>query len=240
MQEVHRLTDTTDTSYTRLDITARINQALELVCSWVMQSDGGWQWDDDNYTTNPTGKATLVSGQHEYTFADKLLDIIGVDILDTNGVYRQIKSFDASEVGDSFDAYFFVKNGEPTDGWPDYYDKVGNSIYLSHNPTAANVTLANGLRVRFKRTASLFTAVSTTAADTTVPGFASPFHVILSYMASIPYCMSYKPERVAKYQAFVGDTFPRPTGMKKAILDFYGNREKDKRKRATMRGIKYR
>ena len=239
-QEIDRLCDTTDTSYPRLDKTSRVNDALERVLSWIITADGTWQFDDENYTTHPIGTGTLVSGQHEYTFTDKILDIESVSILDLNGIYRQITPFDSSEVGESFEEYFGVDSGEPQNGIPQYYDKVGNSIFLDKNPTSSYVTLASGIKVRFKRTASLFTATSATSADTTVPGFASPFHVILAYMASIPYCMTYKKDRVAAYLAFVGDTFPLPTGMKKDIIELYSHREKDKRSKMTMASINFR
>ena len=66
---------------------------------------------------------------------------------------------------------------------PLYYDKVSDdTIKLYPSPTATYCTLTAGLKVHFRRTAHLFTASDTDA----VPGFASPYHVILAYMASIP------------------------------------------------------
>lgn len=236
-QEIDRLCDTTDTTYTRLDKTSRVNNALEEVISWLLNADGTWQFDDDNYTTTPSGNATLVSGQITYSFADKLLDILEVDVLDTNGYYKKIKAFDPSEVGVSFEEYFNITYDGSTytasTGFPDYYDKVGNTIRLSNSPTSANVTLTKGLKVRFKRTASLFTPASDTSADTQVPGFASPFHSILAYMASLPYCATYKKDRVGLYDKKVQD-------IKREMLKFYGKREKDKRKVMTFIPVNHR
>ena len=236
-QEIDRLCDSNDTSYPRLDKTARVNTALEQVTGWLINADGTWQFDDANFTTSPVGTGTLVSGQHKYTFSDKFLQIEEVDILDLNGYFRRIKPFDASEMGISWEEHFGITSSAGVDtaqsGFPQYYDKQSNVLKFDLAPTADYVTLTSGLRVRFKRTASLFTAVSTTAVDATVPGFDSSYHVILAYMAAIPYCMSYKKDRVTLYTQIVGDTEPA-SGMKKGLLASYGRKEKDVRKVATM------
>lgn len=149
-------------------------------------------------------------------------------VLTTDGVYKRIEPFDPEELGMSFDEWANTTSGTPPNGFPEYYDKLGDSIRLDKSPIATYVTLASGLKVRFKRTASLFTAVSTTVADTTEPGFASPFHIIIPYMASVPYCAIYKKDRVAWLLKEIGDNDP-PTGLKREIIKHYSLREKDKR-----------
>ena len=235
--EARDLCDANSTSYPDAILLRRTNQAYEQVVSWILQADGMWQWDDDNFTTNPVGTVTLISGQHEYTFTDKFLDILEIDILDLGGVFKRIEPFDAAEVGMSFEEYFGVDTGEPPNGFPEYYDKVGNSIYLDKNPTATNVTLAAGMKVKFKRTADIYISEQVTT-GTKVPGFASPYHYILSYMMAIPYCVAYKKDRVAAYMAIVGDTYPKPTGMKRDLLKHYENREKDSKHRMSMRPVR--
>ena len=75
--------------------------------------------------------------------------------------------------------------------------------------------------MQFKRTASLFTAAGT---DTTaVPGIASPYHILLAYMAAIPYCMTYKKDRVALYEKRVDE------GIRE-MIKHYSYREKDRKK----------
>lgn len=221
-QEIDGLCDTTDTTYSRERKTSRINQALEEVVGWILNADGTWQFDDRNYSTLPIGVGTLVEGQTSYSFADKFLDIEEVDILDLNGIYKRVIPFDPDELGMSFEEYFGITTSTTPTGFPLYYDKVGDSIKLAPAPSSSYCTLTNGLKVRFSRTGYLFTVASDTTADTTEPGFVSTYHPILAYMASIPYCMTYKPERVAAYAAKVGQ-------MKKDMLDFYSRREKDKR-----------
>lgn len=233
-QEIDRLCDSDDTSYPRVDKTSRVNDALEEVVTWIIQADGTWQFDDNNYTTLPRGTGTLIEGQAQYSFASEYLDIIEVEILDNNGLYRKIEPFDPSEFGDlSWDQYFGVDgSGNPKTGWPRVYDKTADGLRLGPAPTATTCTLTAGIRVTFQRTAQLFTVATDTSTDSTAPGFASPFHVVLAYMAAIPYCMSYKPARIAALIAKVGDSDPS-TGMKRQILTFYSNREHDVRKQMT-------
>lgn len=224
--EIDRLCDTSDTSYTRLAKTSRVNNALEELVGEIINADGTWQYDDTNYTTTPFGQGTLVSGQISYSFAAEYLQIEEISILDTSGYYRKLTPFDSSEQGQTFEETFNITfNGTSyvaQNGLPTHYDIVGDTIILSNSPTATYVTLAKGLRIKFKRTAQLFTAVSTTAADTTEPGLPSTHHVILAYMASIPYCMTYKKDRIVMYQNKVNE-------MKKTLLKSYSSRHKDKK-----------
>lgn len=237
-QEIDRLSDTDDTSYPRLDKTARANDALETVTAWIINADGTFQFDDTNYTDLPVGTGNLVSGQSSYSFSAEYLDILEIDILDLGGIYVRIDPFDPEELGMSFDEWTVSNAGTPPNGFPRYYDKVGDSFRLDKSPTASFCTLSSGLKVRFKRTASLFTATSATTADTKEPGFASPFHVIVAYMAALPYCMTYKKDRVPLLERKIGDTDP-PSGMKKQIIKHYALREKDKRHVMRMKKILY-
>lgn len=233
-QEIDRLADTTDTSYPRLDKTARVNQAMEELVGEIITADGTWDYDDTNHTTLPRGTGNLVNAQSQYTFASEYLDIVAVDVLDTANVYRKIKPFDPSQLGDlSPEEYFGVdSSGNLKTGFPEYYDKQGDSIYLYPAPSSTNVTLTAGLRVWFKRAPNAFTAVSTTAADTTAPGLPSSYHVLLAYMAAIPYCMSYYPERVPLFEKHRDE-------LKKKLLDYYGLRERDSRKTMTMKAANH-
>ena len=65
------------------------------------------------------------------------------------------------------------------------------------------------------------------------PGFASPYHTVLCYKAALPYCMSYKKDRVALYKA-------EADRLMAALISFYGKREQDVRKQMTMKPITFR
>src|SRR3990167_2536928 len=233
-QKIDFLCDSSDTSYPRIDKTREVNEALKSLIGEIIFNDGNWQMDDPNQTDYPRGTVTLVEGQQLYSFATEYLSIELVEILDLNGIYRKIKPLDPSELGDqSPDEYFGEdSSGNPTKGFPEYYDKVGRHIRLYPAPAATSVTLAAGIRISFQRNPVVFTAVSTTATDSAEPGLSTE-HDILAYMAAIPYCILYKKDRVVPYMNIIEQ-------KKKNILKAYGRREQDSRKRATMKPIQFR
>ena len=224
--EIRALCDADSTSLTDAVLLRRVNNAYEEVVGEIIQADGTWQFDDTNYSTTPIGTTTLVSGQRDYSFDTTMLNIERVEVLDNSGNYYLLKPLDKTEIDIALSEF------NETNGRPEYYDKNGSSIYLYPAPDAGvSVTLAAGLRVYFQRTADIFTSAQVTT-GTKVPGFISPYHQILCYMAAIPYCMSYKKDRVALYVNKVAE-------IKKAIIEHYSRREKDIRKVMTMEGITY-
>lgn len=236
-QEIDRLCDSNDTSYPRQAKTSRVNNALEELVGDIINADGTWQYDDTNYTTTPFGQGNLVSGQISYSFASEYLQIEEISVLDLNGYYRKLTPFDSAEEGKTFEETFTITFSGSTytakDGLPTHYDIVGDTIILSNSPTATYATLTKGLKIKFKRTAQLFTVASDTSADTTEPGLPSTHHVILAYMASIPFCMAYKKDRVALYQNKVSE-------MKKTLLKSYSSRQKDKKNVMETESISFR
>jgi hypothetical protein len=121
-------------------------------------------------------------------------------------------------------------------GFPEYYDLFADdSFRLYPAPSATYCTLASGYRVWFKRTSSAFLETTPGTPDNTTktPGFASPFHIILAYMNAIPYCMSYKKDRVVLYEKKVMD-------LKTEIINHYSKREKEKRKQITLNSTPFR
>ena len=235
-QEVDRLCDTSDTSYPRLDKTARINQGLEEIVGEIITIDGAWEWDDTNQSDMPVGTGNLVEGQELYSFAGEYLSIKGMKVKDSNGKWQPLKQIDQTDLKNSgltIEEYFGTDgSGNPVKGLPTHYDILGDSFRLYPSPTSSNVTLTAGLKVDFVRTAVLFTATSATTTDSTEPGIPSVFHVYLAFYAAIPYCMSYKKDRVALYQ------LKWQEGLKR-ISKHFGRRNKDRRKVATMSAIKY-
>lgn len=238
-QEIDRLCDSDDTNYPRLDKTARVNSSLEELVGEIISSDGVWEWDDTNQSDLPVGTGNLVEGQESYSFASEYLKVKRIKVKDVNGIWvllRQIDQKDLEESGlvsGAIENLFGLTSGNPNKGLPLYYDVLGDTIRLYPSPTSTQVTLTAGLKVDFVRTAVLFTAVSTTANDLTEPGLPSPYHLLLAYMAALPYCMSYKRDRVAVYTMKV-------TQMKAQLLKFFGKRNPNRRDVLTMRSKTFR
>jgi len=227
--EARDLCDATTTSYIAANLLRRINEAYERVIGWILEADGTWQYDDTNYTDLPIGTQTLVESQNAYSFSNKFLEIDEVQILDKNGDWAIIKPVDQKEYSDDTP----LDEAFATDGIPECYDKIADdTIMLYPAPDdGTTVTLASGLKIKFRRTASIFTSAEVTT-GTKVPGFISSAHYILSYMAAIPYCMKYKKDRVGLYEKRVEE-------YKQAIIKSYSRRERDKRRVMTMNGRAY-
>lgn len=225
--EIRSLCDADSTSYPDAVILRRVNASYEHRVGQIIGLDGTWQFDDSNYTTLPIGTQDLVASQQDYSFDTRFLAIERVQVKDANGIWQMVDPIDKSQLLDiALDEY------QKTPGIPNEYDKNGESIFLYPSPSASYVTLSGGLKVFFQRTASVFTSgeVST---GTKTPGFASPFHILLAYDASIPYCMSYKKDRVALFEK-------KAMELEKDLLNFYARREKDVRKQLTMKPIAFR
>lgn len=224
--EIYSLTDSDSTSYPAATMLRRINAGYENIVGKIMCQDGNWEFDDTNYTDFPRGTTTMVAAQHDYSFDVSHLAIESVQVKDSEGIWHLLTPISRTDFGMPEEEF------EKTDGLPQFYDKDGGSILLYPAPSASDCTLASGLKIHFRRTADIFTSGEVTT-RTKLPGFASPFHMILAYEASIPYCMTYKKDRVTLYE----------TKLSKLIedcLDFYAKRERDLRNIITNSQITFR
>lgn len=203
----------------------RINTAYEEVVDLIRNCDGLWQFDDTNFSDFPIATTTLVANQQDYTFATDVLEVEQVSVKNANGLWEVLYPIDRSQMGE--DPAEFYK----TAGMPIYYDKLGNSLVLYPAPSASYVTLASGLKVSFSRTASIYTAAQFTT-DTKEPGFASQFHMIIPYKASLMYLATHIPRKVP----FVMSEIRR---LEEGLKQHYGRRERDRKKVISPSGISY-
>ena len=224
--EIRALCDADSTSYPDAVLLRRVNAAYEQVIGKIIGIDGTWQFDDSNFTNLPIAVTDLVDDQQDYSFDVTQLNIERVEVKDINGLWYLLSPIDKSQVTMALGEYLKTK------GLPDQYDKNGESIFLYPPPSSNMVTLVSGLKVYFQRTASIFTSAEVTT-GTKVPGFASPFHMLICYMAAIPYCATYKKDRVPLYLAEI-------QRIEADMLAHYALREKDIRKQLTMSGISFR
>lgn len=221
-QEIDSLCDSNDTSYPVADKERRINEAVRQIEGMVLGSDGSWDYDGTNYTDLPIATATLVNGQQDYSFDDAFLEIKSIRVLDDNGIWHKLKPFDRSQVDIAVDELL------KTDGMPRYYDKQGRSVFLYPAPATANVTLASGLKIDYSRVSTLITDLSGTDASKS-PGF-DPYDSVIAYMVSVPYCMTYKRDRVADYRNEV-------TRLQNDIRKLFGRRMADVKKTITGQSV---
>lgn len=229
--EARALVDADTTSYSAALLLIRVNTAMEEIARILLEASGRWQWDDTNNSDYPNGVAVLsnlTNGTQNYAIDTSLIKIDGVSIKDSAGNYYKLIPFDPEDLkavyGPLFDRTMFLN----TSGKPLYYDVHGAYVSLYPAPdNGVSVTLTSGLKVYGERTAALFTSAEVST-GTKVPGFASPFHSLVSYMAALPYAQAYKPTRVQFLMAEI-------TRKKMELAKFYSKRDVDERHVMTMK-----
>lgn len=154
-----------------------VNKYYQDVTTAIISAQSNWEWDDTNYSTYPIGTTTLVASQKDYILPTNMLKILRIEVKDAGGNYQKVQQFDEQEVGQGLSEF------NKSDGLPLYYREVANSIELYPAPSASDVTLAQGLKVYYERAVTEF---GVSDADTE-PGFAEPFHRILSLGPSYDY-----------------------------------------------------
>lgn len=168
--------DGTSTAYTTTDLTYSLNRALEHVTAIIREAQGRWQYDDSNNTDFPIATTSLISDQQDYSLdGTSHFRIERVELMDSAGNWTKLRPFDQA------DAYNVSLSGLlTTPGLPQYYDKVGNSLFLYPAP---NYSQAASLKLYYERGPSYFLTTDTTK----TPGFNPLYHKILSYMAAQDY-----------------------------------------------------
>ena len=208
-------------SYPIADKTRNVNLGYDHVAALIFQADGHWVWDDNNQTDMPIGKANLVENQQDYGINSAHLKILRVAIEDSAGNFYYLEPMSQHELRDRE-----LMDPNLTAGTPRKYCKIGNSIILDRKP---NYSATLGFKVYFQRNISYF--ITTDTAKT--PGFAEPFHRLLSLYAAKDYCA-------------VNDLSRRLVAIEKEILRletalvaFYAKRSRDERPHLGLRHEDY-
>ena len=182
IEDIDFWANTNSTSYPIEDKTRNINRKYDDVVSMILQADGRWKWDDTNNIAQPTTPINMTDQTTAVAIPDTTyLTINRVEVLDVNGNWYKILPFNEKEI-----PYQGMTEFLKTPGRPLMYEKVGGFLNLYPKPSSNNVTLTGGLKIYFQRNASYFATTDTTK----VPGFAAPFHRILSIGAALDYCLA--------------------------------------------------
>lgn len=176
--------------------------------TWIWDAVRDWDFDDSNQTDLPIATTTLVNNQQDYSLPTDAMRIRRVEILDSNGDYYVIDPIDEDDIEDALSEF------KETAGKPVYYRLVGRSIFLYPKPDTTQVTALAGMKLYFDRD---IVEINDTATDTE-PGFASPFHRILSYGAAFDY--EQDPTKRAQFMAFINE-------MHTELKNFYSGRDRN-------------
>lgn len=180
-------TDTTQ--YSAANRLISTNRWMHKIWTMILSSVDGWDIDDFNQTNYPIATTPLVAGQRDYAFPTSLkaLGIKRVDVTYDGVTYYKCEPWDSSETGlglgsDTNTDARFSKN-KP------FYDIRANAIFLYPEASAADVSAGALLRIEYAREALEFSSgdVST---GTKVPGFDTPFHMMIALGMCYDWCVA--------------------------------------------------
>ena len=203
--DVHFLCGSTSGTYPDADLIRNINIHYNDVARLIWESAGGWQFDDSNETTLPIAKTTLVHNQQDYSLPTDAQKLEAVVVKDSSGNWSKLKPFDIHDTTIAPSEYL------ETAGLPLYYDMIGKSVMLYPTPSSAYCTLASGLGVYVSRNVTEFAVT----ASSETPGFATPFHRILSYATSLDFLQDNAQKQSLAIQK---------DRLEKGLVNFYAKR----------------
>lgn len=206
VQDTHFLCGSTSASYPSGDVNRNINIAYQDVARLIWSSAGGWQFDDSNATTLPIAKTTMVHNQQDYSLPSTCQRVEEVVVKDSSGNWSELRPFDIHDSTIAPEEYM------ETAGLPLYYDLIGRSVMLYPKPSSAYCTLASGLGVYISRDVTEFPTTASSAS----PGFATPFHRILSIAAAIDFVQDQNERQLLIAQK---------ANIEKNLIGFYSKRD---------------
>lgn len=194
-------------NYLIADRTRNVNERYRMVWMMIFEAYGGWKWQDDNANATPYTDVNVVSGTAIGSLPTGTLTIREAQLKDANIVYHRLQCITEQEYfdlgGDS------VWNG--ITGFPIYLLPYEDTWKLIPAP---NYSLSSALRIYFDADISAFVSSDTTK----VPGFASPFHRMLSIGAALDYALSRKMQDKVSYLQNLWNDY------EKRLRDFYSKR----------------
>lgn len=174
--DIDFLCRSTSATYPVLDKLRNVNHAYHDVARLIWQSSDDWNWDDTNATGSPIVYRTLTNASATYQLPTTAFSIEAVEVRKTNNVWEKLRFKDLHDLKVSPEEYM------STSGLPLFYDLDGNDIRLFPPPATGTVGTTTALALRLSRDVTDFTSAATTS-----PGFAVPFHRILSVAAALDF-----------------------------------------------------
>lgn len=215
LDDIDFICQTNSTSYPTADKVRNLNRHNYKAVIDVIKAEGRMQFDDSaNIGTLPEYTFTLVNAQSQYALPTNLLKLWAVEIKDAGGNWIRVKEID---IDDPLMART-ISDFEETDGTPWAYELRGENIFFKPAPATGSVTMTDGGKMYFSREIDLFTTSDTTQE----PGFAEPFHRILSIGAAIDYLMVNDADKVDRWRGEYEQ-------LRAELREFYGRRNKDRK-----------
>lgn len=220
VSEINLICNSDNNSYPLKAKARRVNSALDRFFTLAFQAGGQWTYDDPSNDSLPIQTIDLVSGTVSYNlddFTSEILNILRIEIANSAAAdhFDVLERLDRTSID-----YTSLTDYQPTSGVPKQYDLVGEFLRLY---PATNYNATAGLRIYLERNKVAFASTDTTK---TLP-VPSLFSQYICNHASLPYLIE---NQIAQKNDIAG-LIQRDEA---AIIDYFGNREKGVRKRATM------
>lgn len=199
-----------------------VNRWLDRVVTLILRSDGKWNWDDANYSDLPIGTLNLVANQQNYSISgNELLKLLKVECADSDGTFTPLYQIDTRE--NKNEAMSEIMK---TAGTPQYFDLINNTFILYPKPS---YSYTGGLKIYYQRIPDYFTSTDTTQ----VPGFAEPYHRILSYGAALDFAIS---KNMTGRIPMLREEIAK---LEEGLIEHYSSRNLDLKNRMTLRSEDY-
>lgn len=216
--EINDICNSSNTSFSLKSKARRVNGAIDRFYTLAFQADGRWVWDDPSRDTDPIEEINLVSGTQSYnvgTFTSEVINILRVEVLDSNGDGQLLKRLDRAGLGTIALTEYQTANGTPTE-----YDLVGEYIFLYPAPNYAST---NGLKFYVNRTHTAFASTDTTK---TLP-VPTLFDHYICRAAALPWLIENQKPQANQIAAMVARD-------EQAILDYFAHREHGAKRKMTI------
>lgn len=207
--KIYLLTSTSGTSdFPDATLVPLVNNAYERVTGLINSADGRWQFDDSNNTDMPIATTDIVQNQQDYTFSAGQLEVTRMEIKDSSGNWQKLDPLDQTDIYNQ-SLTDFMK----TPGVPQFYDKIGNSIFLYPVP---NYSQSASLKLWYERGPNYFLTSDTTKQ----PGFNTLFHDLLAYWPAYDYALAHAKSNANSIMAVIQE-------KEDALEEYYALRSHD-------------
>jgi len=231
VHDIYFETSSNASSYPIADITRNANTALDNAVSLILFADNKWDFDSTNAVDLPVGSTDLIQAQQDYEFDDEFLVVKSVEVADPQGKWIRLIPIDNLSLEERQSMTDYLS----TNGTPEYYDKLGGSIFLypapNYNMRLADESLA-GLKVYFQRKMDYFSVNDTTKQ----PGFALHLHKYIPLYCSVVYARAKGLKNLSNLEKaieyFEGNRL-RGGSVNGAITAHYSKRERDVQQQIT-------
>jgi len=207
----------TATTFSTANKTRCINSWYDRAIGLIFMADNRWEFDDDNATDLPIATTALVADQQDYAISGAtFLKVLGVSVKTEAGDWVALNKISMQDKKGTDMAEYRETAGDPKE-----YDTFGQSIFLYPKP---DYSASASLKVYYQRNVSHFAAGDTTK----VPGFAAPFHRLLSFGAAKDYCIA---NNLFSKISFLDKEIEK---LEQGLLEFYSSRDRDEKVKMTL------